>query len=144
MTEQDLIHPDVHRLVQLFAALPDVKFPDVDVPMLQALVAQLKERHLAVTQAELELEAARRALDEEQEVLLKKAHRLHAWLTVLAEGDEALQAKLTPLSLPRLRRAATKSGPLAEASAEEAAPKRRTRAKKSAPSSEALFSEAAS
>lgn len=77
-------------------------------------------------------------------MLLKKAHRLHAWLTVLAEGDEALQAKLTLLSLPRLRRAATKSGPPAETSAEEAAPKRRTRAKKSAPSSEALFSEAAS
>ncbi|MBE2249894.1 MAG: hypothetical protein IAE78_10115 [Myxococcus sp.] len=140
MNDPDPISPDVHRLIQLFSALPEVKFPDVDAPMLHELVAQVKERHQAVAAAEAQLEAARRALDEEQEALLRKAHRLYAWLTVMAEADEPLRAKLADLVLPRLRKAApTTTGDgltLAEA------PKKRGRPRKVAPASEALFEDA--
>lgn len=139
----ELIAPDVHRLIQLFSALPEVKFPDVDAPMLQELVVRVKERHLAVAQAEAQLDAARRVLDEEQELLLKKAHRLSAWLTVLAQTDEVLAGKLAAISLPKLKRSSPARSEGAEGEAAEApTPKKRGRPRKVAPSSEALFTEA--
>jgi hypothetical protein len=139
----ELISPDVHRLIQLFSALPEVKFPDVDAPMLQELVVRVKERHLAVAQAEAQLDAVRRALDEEQEVLLKKAHRLSAWLSVMAQTDEVLAGKLAGISLPKLKRSSPARSEVAEdGAAEGPAPRKRGRPRKVAPSSEALFSEA--
>jgi len=135
----DVIHPEVHRLIQLFSALPEVAFPDVDTAMLHELIARAKERHLAVMQAEAALETARRALEDDQEQLLKKAHRLQAWLTVMAEADEGLQTKLAGITLPKQKRAR------AEAPVEgtEPAPKKRGRPRKVVPASEALFTEAA-
>ncbi|MDX2009968.1 MAG: hypothetical protein SFW67_07260 [Myxococcaceae bacterium] len=140
----ELIAPDVHRLIQLFSALPEVKFPDVDAPMLQELVVRVKERHLAVAQAEAQLEAARRVLDEDQEALLKKAHRLAAWLSVLAQTDEVLAQKLAVISLPKLKRPTpVRSEGGTAPDADVAAPKKRGRPRKVTPASEALFSEAA-
>lgn len=141
MTDE-LIHPEVHRLVHLYAALPEVKFPDVDQASLHELTARVRDRLLEVAQAEAQLEAARRVLEEEQEVLLKKAHRLHAWLTVLAETDEALREKLSSVALPRLKRSQVK---VTESGAPEPteAPKKRGRPRKHpVASSEALFAEA--
>jgi len=140
MNEPDPISPDVQRLIHLFSALPDVKFPDVDAPMLHELVAKVKERHHAVTLAEAQLDAARRALEEEQELLLKKAHRLQAWLTVMAETDEGLRLKLDTMVLPRLRKPVVRvEGELVEVAE---APKKRGRPRKVVSASEALFDEA--
>lgn len=141
----DHIAPDVHRLIQLFSALPEVRFPDVDAPMLQELVVRVKERHLAVAQAEAQLEAARRVLEEDQEALLKKAHRLSAWLSVLAQTDEVLAQKLAAISLPKLKRPAPvrpEGVPTAD-SAEVVVPRKRGRPRKVPVASEALFTEAA-
>lgn len=130
----DVIHPEVHRLIQLFSALPEVTFPDVDTAMLHELIARAKERHLAVVQAEAALESARRALEDDQEQLLKKAHRLQAWLTVMAETDEGLQAKLVGISLPKQKRART------EVPVEgEPAPKKRGRPRKVSLTNDGLF-----
>jgi hypothetical protein len=143
MNDTDLISPDVSRLIQLFSALPDVKFPDVDAPMLQELISRVKEHHLAVAHAEAQLDAARRALEDEHEVLLKKAHRLHSWLSVMAEADEGLQQKLIGISLPRQRKPqAPKTEPVPSAEGGEPAPRRRGRPRKVVPASEALFAEA--
>ncbi|MBM4781143.1 MAG: hypothetical protein GQE15_25915 [Archangiaceae bacterium] len=137
-----LINPDLHRLIQLFSALPDVKFPDVDAPMLHELVSRVQERHVTVAHAEVALDAARRALDDEQEQLLKKAHRLHAWLTVMAETDEALREKLALVTLPKLRRTTPRAEVLPPG-VEAVAPKKRGRPRKVVPASEGLFTEAA-
>jgi hypothetical protein len=139
----ELINADIHRLIQLFSALPEVRFPDVDAPMLQELVVRVKERHLAVAQAEAQLDAARRVLEEDQEVLLKKAHRLAAWLAVMAQTDEVLAGKLAAIALPKLKRPAPARTEVAEdGAAEVPAPRKRGRPRKVTPSSEALFSEA--
>jgi hypothetical protein len=156
MHDSDLIAPDVQRLIHLFSALEGVRFPDVDAALLHDAVASVKERHLEVVQAEAQLVAARSALDDEQEALLKKAHRLHAYLKVFAEVDEGLQQKLEGMVLPRLRKPATRSQapvgvPQSEgvpSSAAEGdgstslgpAPKRRGRPRKVVPTDAGLFS----
>jgi hypothetical protein len=143
MNEPDPISPDVQRLIHLFSALPDVKFPDVNAPMLHELVALVKERYQAVEYAEAQVDTARRTLEEDQEQLLKKAHRLHAWLTVMAEADETLRTKLETLVLPRLRKSAVRAdGPNGEMGEVAETPKKRGRPRKVAPASEALFEEA--
>ncbi len=93
--------------------------------------------------AEAQLDAARRALEEDQEQLLKKAHRLQAWLTVMAETDEGLRQKLDTMVLPRLRRPVVRvEGPQGETVEVTEAPKKRGRPRKAAPASEALFEDA--
>lgn len=139
MTDE-LIHPEVLRLIQLFSALPDVRFPDVEAGALHELVARVKERHLEVVQLEAQAEAARRVLEDEQEQLLKKTHRLHAWLAVLAQGDEALSERLAVIDLPRVRKAVKDAVP---ESGDAPAPKKRGRPRKVVPSTEVLFAEAA-
>jgi hypothetical protein len=158
MHESDLIAPDVQRLIHLFSALEGVRFPDIDAALLHDAFASVKERHLEVLQAEAQLLAARSALDDEQEALLKKAHRLHAYLKVFAEVDEGLQLKLEGMVLPRLRRPATRSqapagvpqsaGGVSSSPAEGdgstspgPAPKRRGRPRKVVPTDVGLFSE---
>ncbi|MER2562116.1 MAG: hypothetical protein ABTQ32_15425 [Myxococcaceae bacterium] len=141
-TGPGLINPDLHRLIQLFSALPDVKFPDVDAPMLHELVSKVQERHVALAHAEVALDAARRALDDEQEQLLKKAHRLHAWLSVMAEADEGLREKLGHVALPKLRRTAPRTEAVTAGVETAVAPKKRGRPRKVVPASEGLFTEA--
>jgi hypothetical protein len=103
-TENELLPSDLQQLLQLFSSLPDVRFPDLDATALQTSVARVKERHLELMHIEAQLEAVRQALDEELEGLLRKGHRLHAYLRVFAEHDEVLHAKVEAVSLPRLRR----------------------------------------
>lgn len=148
MTE-DLLAPDLQQLIQLFTALPNVRFPDLDATALHDAVAKVKERHLEVLHVEAQLAASRGALEEEQEALLKKGHRLLAYLKVFAENDEALAQRLSGLSLPRVKKpvmprpvtepALIEEGQLAAAPE----PKKRGRPRKVQPStSEVLFADA--
>jgi hypothetical protein len=85
-------------------------------------------------------------LEEEQETLLKKGHRLHAYLKVFAEQDEALAAKVNALALPRLRKPPAPRVEQSEAITADGtppAPKKRGRPRKVVPASDALFTEAA-
>lgn len=104
MNDTDLLSPDLQQLLQVFSALPNVRFPELDASALQDSVARVKERHLEVLHVEAQFAASRQALDEEQEALLKRGHRLLAYLKVFAETDETLAARLATLSLPRLRK----------------------------------------
>lgn len=104
MTDDTLIAPDVAKLIQLFSAQPDLRFPDLDAGVLHDAAARVKERHLELVKAEAMLAAARTALEEEQELLLKKSQRAHAYLSVFAENDEVLSEKVAAISLPRPRR----------------------------------------
>lgn len=138
MTDLDLLPADLQQLLQLFSSLPDVRFPELDPGALQVAVARAQERQLELTALEAQREAARLALEEEQEALLRKGHRLLAYLKVYAEQDEALAAKVNALTLPRLRK------PLPTAGVGEGepvpAPKKRGRPRK-ASSTDALFSD---
>lgn len=134
MTDLDLLPTDLQQLLQLFSSLPDVRFPELDPTGLQVAVARLKERQLELLSIEAERDAARLALDEEQEALLRKGHRLHAYLKVFAEHDEALATKVNALTLPRLRKLAVVEGEPAPA------PKKRGRPRK-ASATDALFTE---
>jgi hypothetical protein len=141
----DLLPAELSQLLQLFSSLPDVRFPELDAASLQDTVARVKERHLELLHVEAQLQAVRAALDEEQEALLKKGHRLHAYLEVYAEADEALAAKVRALALPKLRRATPRApepeAPLAEGQLAPA-PRKRGRPRK-VPSTDTLFTEPA-
>jgi hypothetical protein len=138
MHDLDTLPPDLQQLLQLFSSLPDVRFPELDATGLQQAVARVKEKQLELLALEAECAALRTALDEEQEVLLKKGHRLHSYLKVFAEADEALATKVNALVLPRLRKPAVSSVPVEGELAP--APKKRGRPRKT-PSTDALFSE---
>jgi hypothetical protein len=143
VNELDLLPADLQHLLQLFSSLPDVRFPELDASGLQVAVARVKERQLELLHIEAQRDAVRVALEEEQETLLRKGHRLHAYLKVFAEQDEALSLKVNALSLPRLRKqpsaVAAVSATLAEGELAPA-PKKRGRPRK-ASSTDALFSE---
>lgn len=139
MTALDLVPSDLQQLLQLFSSLPEVRFPELEQQALHEAVARLQERASELAELEAQREAARVALEEEQEALLRKGHRLHAYLKVFADADEALATKVNALSLPRLRRAATvrAEGAPVEGSV---APKKRGRPRK-ASSTDALFAD---
>lgn len=142
-SDTDLLPPELQRLLQLFSSLPDVRFPDMDAASLQDDVARVKERHLELMHIEAQLQAVRSALDDEHETLLKKGHRLLAYLKVFAEADEVLGGKVAGISLPKIRRVVTASvvnpnEPAVVLSAD--APKKRGRPRK-VPSTDALFSD---
>lgn len=139
VTRNDLLSPDLAQLLQLFSALPEVRFPDLDPSTLQDSVARIKERHLELLHIEAQLQAVRGALEDEQEALLKKGHRLRAYLEVYAENDEALATRLRGLSLPKLRRAAPRPDvPAPVVEGEAPAPRKRGRPRK-VPATETLF-----
>ena len=103
MTDSDLIAPEVAKLVHLFSAQANLKFPDLDASVLHEAIARVKERHLEVARAEAVLMVSRAACEEDQELLLKLAQRAHAYLKVYAEADPALGERVEAISLPRLK-----------------------------------------
>ena len=135
MTDLDLLPADLQHLLQLFSSLPDVRFPELEPSGLQVAVAKVKEKHQELALLEAQRDKVRLALEEEQETLLRKGHRLHAYLKVYAEHDESLALKVNALSLPRLRKqaAVTEGEPVP-------APKKRGRPRK-ASATETLFAE---
>jgi hypothetical protein len=137
MHDLDTLPPDLQQLLQLFSSLPDVRFPELDATGLQQAVARVKEKQLELAALDAEREGLRVALEEEQEALLRKGHRLHSYLKVFAEADDALAPKVNALVLPRLRKPVVSSVAEGEPAP---APKKRGRPRK-APSTDALFSE---
>ncbi len=127
MNDHELMAPDVAKLIQLFSAQPDLRFPELDAGVLHEAVARLKETHLECVAAEAALQATRLALEREHEALLKLAQRAHAYLKVFAETDERLTAQVDAISLPKPRRGAD---PTAPAGLE--APRKRGRPRKDA------------
>jgi hypothetical protein len=141
-TDTDLLPAELQRLLQLFSSLPDVRFPDFDAASLQDDVARVKDRSIETQYIEAQLNAAKLALEDEGEALLKKGHRLLGYLRIYAEADETLREKVSAISLPKLRRAVPavtlEQGLVLNAEA----PKKRGRPRKG-PTSDALFAEAA-
>ena len=138
MNDLDLIAPDVAQLIQLFSAQPDLRFPDLDAPILQEALVQVRERHEQLQRAEAAMAAAKAALDEDQELLLKKAHRAHAYLRVFAETDAALLEKVEAIALPKLRRT-IRSEPALTPDGVAPVPRKRGRPRKVVATGQSLF-----
>lgn len=132
MTDFDLLPTDLMKLVQLFSAQPDLRFPDLDAGVLHDAVVRVKERHLELTRAEAALQAVRASLEGDVDALTKLAQRAHAYLRVYAENDEALTQRVEDISLPRARRTARVD--TAPVDGVALAPKKRGRPRKVDPS----------
>lgn len=138
MTEPDPIAPEVTKLIHLFSEEPSLKFPDLDATALRGAASQVKDRHEEVVRVEAALLAARAALEEEQEALLKKALRAHAYLRVYAESDAALATKVDAIQLPKSRRAPRVEAPVGQPEGAPL-PRKRGRPRKVSPAG-SLFS----
>jgi multidrug efflux pump subunit AcrA (membrane-fusion protein) len=146
--DNDPISPAMRALLEVFSTeLSEVKFPDMDVEVLEEAAGRVREQAEAVARAQAALEAARQALVESQEALQQKGQRALAYARVFAEEDEALSTKLEAISLPKGVRKGVRPeiGVADEAAArnDESAPKRRGRPPKSRPSAP-LFSDGSS
>ena len=75
-------------MIALYAeALPDVRFPDLDLALLQRNADDLHAAQLAVAAAAVQLEAAREAAHGQAELLSMRAERALAYARVFADGD---------------------------------------------------------
>lgn len=106
----------VRAVVELFRGpLEKVRFPDVDVAQLDALVGDVRDQVAEVAAARLALDNAQLALDQALGNLSKTATRGHAYASIFADGDVDLQEQLSGISIAPLnkqkRRKATTSRP---------------------------------
>lgn len=115
LLDSTVVSLELQQLLQLFSSLPDVRFPQFEPLELQQAVTKLQELHLDVQKLEAQLEAARLVLSDEQDALLRRAHRLFAYLQVFVQSDEVLAQKLAAISLPRPKRVLGANGDAAVA-----------------------------
>lgn len=123
----------IQTLLDLFStSFADVRFGDVDGQALARSAADVESAANALAAVQLQLDAAREALQEKQDALLRLAQRGLAYARVYAEGDEALSDRLEAVSLPRgTRRPRVEDAPLVLSSAApQASPRPRGRPRK--------------
>jgi hypothetical protein len=92
------------ELLALFdGPLAEVRFPDVDGPLLVGIRADVEAAASRVLDLEEQLGAARSALAERQDVMAQKAQRALSYARIFADGDAALLARLDAIVLSRAR-----------------------------------------
>jgi hypothetical protein len=85
----------IQSVLDIFATeLADVRFADLDAPMLARLAAEVEKASVVAATAQAEL-------NERRKVLLDCVQRAVAYARVYAENDAALSAKLDAVMLPR-------------------------------------------
>jgi multidrug efflux pump subunit AcrA (membrane-fusion protein) len=105
------IPASVHGLLELFAGpLASLRFADIDREALERAAADVQGAAARVKEVEVELEAARAALQERQTAQLQQAQRALAYARIYAESDPALGEQLQAISLPRPLRKARGEG----------------------------------
>lgn len=88
---------DLHALFE--EELEGISFPDVDGEVLASLQAKVDESRSEVERCEEALDAANRAREAEEEVLLKAAIRAQKYMRIFASEDEELLARVDELEL---------------------------------------------
>lgn len=82
-------------VIELFAeALPNVRFPDMDLSVLEAAADDLRAAQVELEQIEAELDAARAALAKQADQLMVRAQRALAYARVFAESDPELATRV--------------------------------------------------
>ena len=78
-------------MIALFAeALPNVRFPDMDLSVLESAADDLRAAQVELEQIEAELAASRAALLQQAEQLTLRAQKALAYARVFAESDPEL------------------------------------------------------
>lgn len=125
----DSIPPFAQDVINLYTeAMPDVRFPDLDLEVLESTAAELRAALLNVERATAELEAARAAAQQQSELLEARTARALSYARVFAEGNALLTERIAALG--RSKSAAVP---------QSAPPRKRGRPKKSATSDTTLF-----
>lgn len=88
---------DLHALFE--EEMEGISFPDVDGEVLASLQAKVDESRSEVERCEEALDAANRAREVEEEVLLKAAIRAQKYMRIFASEDEELLARVEELEL---------------------------------------------
>ena len=110
MSIGESVPPGVSALVDVFKeVLPGVKFPDMDVRVLEGCVEEVNRAAEALRVAEVAADAARAKLLAAQEVAITKGQRALAYLRVFAEEDSALSTRLEAVALPKAVRKGLRS-----------------------------------
>jgi hypothetical protein len=105
MSDADPVPATIRELIDTFRTLlPEVRFPDVDVAILERLAEELRERQAEVDRARVALDEARAGFDEARERLRHRALRGLAYAKVFAEGDDGLAQHLASIGLGRSAR----------------------------------------
>jgi hypothetical protein len=87
------------EVLELFARqLPDLKFPGIDLAVLEAHAAQLAEAQGEVERVEAELEQARAEAAVRALTLTTVAQRALAYARIYAEGDAELEAQVAEIT----------------------------------------------
>ena len=104
MVASDPVPAALLDLLALFEGpLKSVQFPDVDRAVLSELADSVRASAEDVERAGAALLAARVALDERREALVRMSQRALAYARVYAEDDAELRAKIDTITMPKTR-----------------------------------------
>ena len=104
MVAPDPVPAALLDLLALFEGpLKSVQFPDVDRAVLSELADSVRASAEDVERAAAALAAARVALDERREALVRMSQRALAYARVYAEDDAELRAKIDTITMPKTR-----------------------------------------
>jgi len=82
-------------VIALFSeSLAGVRFPDMDLTMLESAADDLRAAQVEIEQIEAELAAARATLQGQADQLLQRAQRALAYARIFAESDPTLAARV--------------------------------------------------
>lgn len=96
----------LQAVVTLFEGpLAGVRFGDVDAAGLSKLAIEVSQVATELAEHEAKLASLRQELEQRHEALLTLAQRALAYARIYAEGDQALSAQLSAISLPRAAKA---------------------------------------
>jgi hypothetical protein len=91
----EVLSPRTQKVVALFEnELRDVRFPDVDVEILEALLQHILEAHVEVQKIEQALEAARARRSAHVEALDAVVPKALAYARVYSESDKLLRERV--------------------------------------------------
>lgn len=114
MVASDPVAAPLLELLAVFEGpLKDVRFPDVDRAVLVELADGVRASAEDVERAGAALLAAKAALDDRREALLRMSQRALAYARVYAEDDADLRAKLDSIAMPKMRASAKSAAPRA-------------------------------
>lgn len=109
----DQVPTELREVVEFYReVMTEVKFPDVDLEVLEAGVSQVNEQAQAVESARAALEAARGELEAAQQELRQTAQRAIAYARVYVQGQperEELDGRLDALEVEKKKPARGKS-----------------------------------
>jgi hypothetical protein len=90
-----LLSPFASSVLELYAeALPDVRFPDLDLAALEALVEEVRDAQEEVDRAESELQDAKERLAARGAALHARAERALSYARIYADGNPELSARV--------------------------------------------------